>query len=360
MTTTPLARRLSVSSSLATTTMPSSSSLTYTQTNPSLYDTKIAPLNRRSKTVPILSRSHSSTYLPLPYVKPPPSPSRKLKPFPPPILPSRPEPARWHYRNELQRRVSPTSGTFRLSPTNPGFPFESRRNYPATAPTSPTMGMTNGEGFTPVDTLAGKEYSTNAYQRPSTDGAEETVYILTLKTSDQISNTMQSLRRKWFPQQRNKVPAHLTLFHALPGSRIVQISQSLEKLTRRTRHFNVATGHIQKGRSGVFVNVGEGEEEVKRVFGEVRDQFFESLSIQDRSFKGHWTVMNKENDSKRVEDAYRDVERSGTVKGTAQGLVLWRYEKDGTWSYERDFEFLQNEERSEDGSVVDVEVARFL
>jgi 2'-5' RNA ligase len=172
---------------------------------------------------------------------------------------------------------------------------------------------------------------------------------------------MQSLRGKWFPEQRNKVPAHITLFHALPGSRIVQISQSLETITRRTRRFGVATGFIQKSRNGVFVNVGQGEERVKRIFEEVKDQFLECLSRQDMRLRAHWTVMNKEGDSKRVDDAYRDVEKSGTAEGIAKGLVLWRYEKNGTWSYERDFEFLQEkDERREGDSVVDVKVDRFL
>jgi 2'-5' RNA ligase len=220
-------------------------------------------------------------------------------------------------------------------------------------------GAVGAVGITDAFVPAARELSTKAYQRPSTEGVEEDVYVLTLKTSAELNEKMQALRGKWFPQHRNKVPAHITLFHALPRSRIIQVSESLETLSARTRCFDITTGHVLKRRNGVAVGLGQGEEDVKKVFGLVKDQFLECLSQQDRSFKAHWTVMNKEDDSRRVEDAFRDVEGTGVVKGVARGLVLWRYEKNGTWSFEREFGFLDGEVRAID-EVVDIEVDRFL
>jgi len=225
-----------------------------------------------------------------------------------------------------------------------------------TTPTSPTFAVqisgSGASGVTDAFVPTARESSTKAYQQPNTDDVEENVYVLTLQTSEEMSEKMQALRGKWFPEHKNKVPAHVTLFHALPRSQIIQVSESLERLSRRTKCFDVATGRVLKRQNGVAVGLGKGEQEVERLFGEVKDQFLDCLSVQDKSFKAHWTVMNKEDDSKRVDDAFMDVEGAGVVKGVAKGLVLWRYEKNGTWSFEREFGFL--------GEVVDVEVDRFL
>jgi 2'-5' RNA ligase len=331
--TTPLSRRLSSNTPAK---MPSYT--TYTQTLPN------TSTRKQKRTIPLIT----TTYLPVPYVKPLPSPShKKLKPYPPPILPSRPQPARWHYRNELQRRVSPTASTFTLNPTSPTFPSETKvASFPMTA--------------TSLSPSNANEFSTRASRRPSTEVVEENVYVLTLKTSKEMSEQMQRLRRKWFPEGRNKVPAHITLFHALPGSRIIQVSKYLETLSRQTSCFVINSGDVLKRRNGVAIGLGQGEEEIKKVFGEVRDQFLECLSMQDRSLKAHWTVMNKEEDGKRVDEAYQDVESAGVVKGIASGLILWRYEKNGTWSFEREFEFLTGEDQRGKDDVLDVEVDRFL
>lgn len=194
-------------------------------------------------------------------------------------------------------------------------------------------------------------FGSSQYERPRTEGVEDNVYVLTLKTSHEISDAMQELRRKWFPQHRNKVPAHITLFHALPGSKLGAISDWLEGLSRRIKCFEVSTGRVFKMRRGVAINVGAGEKEIKRVFLSLRSNWCDWLSDQDKSMKAHWTVQNKEEDSERVEDAFKDVQLSPGIRGQALGLVLWRYETDGTWLYEKEFGF-QGANEGEKGSTL--------
>lgn len=91
-----------------------------------------------------------------------------------------------------------------------------------------------------------------------------------------------------------------------------------------------------------------GKQEVVRVFKELEGPWEEEgwLSEQDRGFQPHWTVQNKVDDDKVVENSMREVEEvlkkegSGErgVSGKATGLTLFRYEK-GYWKFERNFRF---------------------
>ncbi|KAH9810903.1 2'-5' RNA ligase superfamily [Teratosphaeria destructans] len=57
-------------------------------------------------------------------------------------------------------------------------------------------------------------------QRPWTASEEDEVYVLTLQTNKPHHHRMTQLRDKYFPETINKLEAHLTLFHALPGSKL--------------------------------------------------------------------------------------------------------------------------------------------
>jgi 2'-5' RNA ligase len=192
----------------------------------------------------------------------------------------------------------------------------------------------------------------SVYQRPRTDGREECVYILTLKTSAEVAGKMGGLREKWFPQGRNKVPAHITLFHALPSSRYDEVTSHLEGIASRTRCFRIASGKVLKRRNGVAVNMGQGEGQVRGVYMEAKEVWNGFLSDQDRGFQAHWTVQNKEEDGRRVDEAFEDV-KDLEVDGVAEGLVLWKYERDGRWTFAREFCFQGADVARKDSWVVD-------
>jgi len=167
---------------------------------------------------------------------------------------------------------------------------------------------------------------------------EEQVFVLTLRTTDDIAQQMQTLRRRWFPADRLKVPAHVTLFHALPESRLPQVEDLITDLARHTPQFEISTGHVQRMRKGVLVNIREGDVDVHYLFATMRDAFMPWLMEQDKWCKAHWTIQNKEEDQDRVEDAFWDTQRVGTVLGWATGFTLWNY-NDGHWLKEKDYDF---------------------
>ena len=54
--------------------------------------------------------------------------------------------------------------------------------------------------------------------------------ILTLRMDELSQQGFDRRREEHFPKARNFIPAHLTLFHKLPGDREGEISQTLNDL----------------------------------------------------------------------------------------------------------------------------------
>lgn len=81
---------------------------------------------------------------------------------------------------------------------------------------------------------------------------DDAVYVLTLLTDAKHHAEVSVLRRDWFPAKLLKVDAHVTLFHALPGSRMNEIRDDLARMVGNSKPFNV-----RMDRSGVF-RMGKG------------------------------------------------------------------------------------------------------
>ncbi|KKY33873.1 putative rna ligase cyclic nucleotide phosphodiesterase [Diaporthe ampelina] len=157
-----------------------------------------------------------------------------------------------------------------------------------------------------------------------------------------------------FPRHLDRHPAHLTLFHALPGSQLQLIAAALAELCAAQGPVRLATGAAFRMRRGVGINVadgrdGDGDEDgegggsraVRRLHGELQRRWWGLLSAQDRRpWRPHWTVQNKAAHEGAVDVAMDDV-RTGFrgAEGLATGCALWRYEKGGRWAFERCFDF---------------------
>lgn len=167
--------------------------------------------------------------------------------------------------------------------------------------------------------------------------------MLTLRLSDSLHDTLNALRTKYFPPERLKVPAHLTLFHALPHSEMEAIVGTAKETAEQTPPFEVTTGQAFKlGKAGIAISPAQGTEQGAAVHAALRERWSEFLSKQDsKGFKAHWTVMNKVDDEEKVDAAFREVQdwtRSRGASGEANGMVLWRYNH-GRWDFMRDFAF---------------------
>lgn len=149
------------------------------------------------------------------------------------------------------------------------------------------------------------------------------------------------LRRQHFPPHRNIVPAHLTLFHALPGVREAEVRRVLAASCARRGPFPMAVrGPWSLGR-GVAYRLGSAELAALRA--ELADSFAPWLTRQDQAgFRPHVTVQNKVEPGEARDLLERLQAEFEPFDVFAEGLSLWRY-LGGPWSLVERFGFGEGE-----------------
>jgi 2'-5' RNA ligase len=148
--------------------------------------------------------------------------------------------------------------------------------------------------------------------------------ILTLRMDDLSQQGFDRLREEHFPRARNFIPAHLTLFHKLPGDREREVSQALEDLCRRQGPFSLtATGLVFMGRGVGYRLESQTLQSVRR---RLADEWWPWLGAQDRQgFRPHVTVQNKV-EPEEARSLHRSLEATfAPFEVGAEGLRLWRY-----------------------------------
>ena len=145
------------------------------------------------------------------------------------------------------------------------------------------------------------------------------------------------LREQHFPKNRNFIPAHLTLFHKLPGERELEITATLKELCRGQKPLSLTAAGL------VFMGRGVGYRLESPDLGTVReklaDRWWPWLGAQDRKgFRPHVTVQNKvPPEEARV--LHRHLEETyAPFEVGAEGLLLWRY-LGGPWEPLGSYEF---------------------
>lgn len=135
-------------------------------------------------------------------------------------------------------------------------------------------------------------------------------------------------RRAHFPPHRNQLPAHLTMFHALPPSSEEEVRGQLNLLTKRPPPLATIAGLINLG-GGVAYRIESTE--LGEIRSDLADHFHGVLSAQDRSgWRAHVTIQNKVSVSE-AKTLHRELERQFEPRPMAiLGLSLHRY-LDGPW-----------------------------
>lgn len=153
--------------------------------------------------------------------------------------------------------------------------------------------------------------------------------ILTAAFDDRSAASFQRLRDAYFPPKLNIVPAHLTLFHHLPGGEEPEIVTELRALAANTSPLSFTTPGLRFLGRGVAVEVACPGLVALRA--ELARRWSGWLGAQDRQgFRPHVTVQNKV-----APAAARDVLERLTPDvpgptGSVVGLDLWRY-RGGPW-----------------------------
>lgn len=148
--------------------------------------------------------------------------------------------------------------------------------------------------------------------------------ILTLMLDEPGFDRLDALRRTHFPPERNLIPAHVTLFHHLPGGEEAAVLAHLRQACAKAAPFPLRVAHPRSLGRGVALAV-EGEA-LSTLRARLATAFAPWLVPQDRQgFRPHVTVQNKV-----TPDAARAllVEMQATFVPfaiEARGLLLWRY-----------------------------------
>ena len=102
---------------------------------------------------------------------------------------------------------------------------------------------------------------------------------------------LDALRRQHFPPDRNQLPAHLTIFHALPPSSEAEARARLSALAQVPRPRAMIDGMMDLGGGVAFRIVSD---DLDRIRAELADGFHGLLSAQDNAgWRPHVTIQNK-------------------------------------------------------------------
>ncbi len=135
---------------------------------------------------------------------------------------------------------------------------------------------------------------------------------------------LDDLRRRHFPPALNRVPTHLTLFHALPGNELSGIRTTLQAIAAATPPLPLSFPSLRFLGRGTAVNVECAG--LLRLHEALATHWRDWLGAQDRQrFRPHVTIQNKVRPA-----AARELHDSLAASwqpsgGHGEALLLWRY-----------------------------------
>ncbi|MDO9709565.1 2'-5' RNA ligase family protein [Paracraurococcus lichenis] len=153
--------------------------------------------------------------------------------------------------------------------------------------------------------------------------------ILTLGLDAETQSWLESMRRAHFPPARNLVPAHVTLFHALPGEEAAAIRAVLAEACAALPPSRVRVGPPRSLGRGVAMEIGAPA--VATLRDRLAAQWRPWLTAQDRQrWRPHATVQNKVS-PERARALYETLAALLPPReARAEALLLWRY-RGGPW-----------------------------
>lgn len=160
--------------------------------------------------------------------------------------------------------------------------------------------------------------------------------IMTALFDPHSFDMLDGLRRRYFPTSLNRVPAHATLFHHLPGSDLRAIVERMREDCAATAPLPFTIGATRfLGRGVAFEIDCPGLARLRAGFAAA---WSEGLTAQDRQgYRPHATVQNKVPSDEARETRIR-LDALLPIAGTITGLALWHY-RGGPWEEAGRFAF---------------------
>lgn len=162
--------------------------------------------------------------------------------------------------------------------------------------------------------------------------------ILSLKLDDDTFAVVDALRAQYFPAERNFLPAHVTLFHALPGEQEAAVHQTLQALVADIPSFPLELPTVRLLGKGVALDLQCPP--LIRLRRRLAGYWSALLSKQDRQpYHPHITIQNKVTPTE-AQQLYQQLTATWRpLAGQATGLLLWRY-VGGPWEFVDEYSFV--------------------
>lgn len=167
--------------------------------------------------------------------------------------------------------------------------------------------------------------------------ADTAPFVLTAELDGDSFSRLNELRRRYYAPERNRVPAHITLFHQLPGDRGREVKALLRAVSTDQPVVDLAVADVKSIGTGVAVFVRSAQLSALR--DKLAAEWWPWLTNQDQAgFRPHVTIQNKVGESE-ARQTLREVSATLHLRNMrAVGLHLWRY-RNGPWEDVQLFRF---------------------
>ena len=153
--------------------------------------------------------------------------------------------------------------------------------------------------------------------------------IVTLQFDAATAAFFEAGRRAHFPPELNFIPAHLTLFHNLPGAEETRVIETLARAAAARAPFAVTVSGLMRLGRGVAYRIEAPP--LLALRAELAAAFDDVLVRQDRQgFRPHVTIQNKTSPERAGALFEHLAADFSPFEGLAEGLQLWAYEG-GPW-----------------------------
>ena len=160
--------------------------------------------------------------------------------------------------------------------------------------------------------------------------------VVTATFGDGDNGWLQQLRRDHYPADRNRVPAHLTLFRQLPPSLEGELADRVARASAAKPPRATVARIIDLGEGTAL---GVDSEELEAIRDELAEAFHGLLTPQDQApWRPHVTIQNKVA-PKEARALQQRLRADFAPRPLAiRGLAAWRY-LDGPWEPIRSWSF---------------------
>jgi hypothetical protein len=160
--------------------------------------------------------------------------------------------------------------------------------------------------------------------------------LITAELPPEILSWADGLRRAHYPPEKNRLRAHVTLFHALPPSAEGEVRRLLAELAKGAAPQAWVAGIWDMGGGTAFDVASEGME---ALFEDLREAFHGIMTLQDdRKLRLHITVQNKvpPGTAKVLQAELRKTFEPRAFHFRGLGLYAW---DEGLWQPIADYPF---------------------